>query len=49
MAIVFQQLAKIKDGVNGWEDSDTLSQILCERELRILQVEKTGTLSLVMK
>lgn len=47
MAILLQQLAKIKDGVNGWEDCDTVPQILCEFELCILQVERIGNLSLV--
>lgn len=49
MALLLQQLAKIKDGMNGWEDRDTLPQILCEGDLCLLQVERTGTLSLVMK
>lgn len=49
MAVLPQQLAKIKDGMNGLEDCDTLPQILCEFELCLLQVERTGNLSLVMK
>lgn len=49
MAILLQQLAKIKDGVNGWEDCDSLPQILCESELCISQVERIGNLSLVTK
>lgn len=31
-----QQLAKIKDGMNGWENCDTLPQILRECELHLL-------------